>query len=78
MHALGVEFGELSRLFIWGKNPERKQVGEEMADMLIYLEYLADGFNLGMDKEVAKKIEFNGVKYPIGQDNESLFGWNLY
>lgn len=76
IHAIGVEFGELSRLFQWGKKPERSRVGEEIADMIIYLEYLAYEYCLDMDKEVQDKIKMNAEKYPIGPNHEEINAWN--
>ncbi len=71
--ALSVEASELMEHFQWlteeesnNLSPKRRAaVGEEMADVLIYLVRLAD--RLGIDlMEVAEcKIESNGARYPV-------------
>ena len=76
IHAIGTEFGELSRLFQWGKEPSWAVVGEEIADMLIYLEYLAMEYGISTDQEVEKKIKMNALKYPVGQDHAKIHGWS--
>ncbi|MCK5450365.1 MAG: nucleotide pyrophosphohydrolase [Candidatus Omnitrophica bacterium] len=76
VHAIGVEFGELSRLFQWGMKPSRERVGEEIADMLIYLEYLAVKFDLNSEIIVEEKIEKNREKYFLGVDHAKRKGWN--
>ena len=76
IHAIGVEFGELSRLYQWGKNPDWQDVGEEIADVLIYLEYLAMDCGIkDTDSMVERKIKMNAQKYSVGQDWEKLHGW---
>ncbi len=36
-----------------------------MADVLIYLVQLADRMDVDLEEEVYKKLEKNGVKYPV-------------
>lgn len=77
IHAIGIEFGELTRLFQWGKEPDWRDVSDEIADMLIYLEYLAMKFDLDMECQVGKKIQKNAIKYPVGVDHARENGWHL-
>ena len=73
--ALGVEAAELAEHFQWLTQQEslqlstekRKAVGEELADVLIYLVRLADRLNIDLLAEAEKKIALNAVKYPIDQ-----------
>ena len=76
------EVGELSELFQWRGEvkpgcpdwtPEEKiHLGEEMADVLIYLVRLADVCAIDLPSAVKRKIELNSVKYPV----ENSFGSN--
>lgn len=70
--ALVAEAGELVELFQWlseeqsaTPDPARRQrVGEEMADMLIYLVRLADRLELDLEAAVHDKLKRNRDKYP--------------
>lgn len=71
--ALGVEVAELAEHFQWltqqqsrQLSPEQKQaVGEELADVLIYLVRLADRLDLDLLAEAEKKVARNAEKYPV-------------
>jgi len=70
--ALSVEAAELLEHFQWldeeaskSLNPEQLVlVGEEMADVLLYLIRLADKLNIDLIEAAGRKIELNAVKYP--------------
>jgi len=70
--ALAAETGELVELFQWlseeqsaNPDPARKQrMGEEMADLLIYLVRLADRLDLDLEQAVQDKLQQNRDKYP--------------
>ncbi len=70
--ALSVEAAELLEHFQWlgedaSKNLTPEQlvlVGEEMADVLLYLIRLADKLNVDLLSAASRKIELNAVKYP--------------
>lgn len=72
--ALGVEVAELAEHFQWltqqqslQLSPGQKQaVGEELADVLIYLVRLADRLDLDLLAEAEKKVARNAKKYPVG------------
>ena len=72
--ALMVESAELLELFQW-LTPEqsqsltqqtecRERVGEEMADVLMYLLQLADHTGIDLEAAVARKLAKNAVKHP--------------
>jgi NTP pyrophosphatase (non-canonical NTP hydrolase) len=73
--ALMVEAAELMELFQW-KTPEesrsaalnapmRARIGEELADVLLYLLQLADHTGVDLDHAVADKLEKNAKKHPL-------------
>lgn len=71
--ALSIEAGELMEHFLWvEKNQiadfdfEKKQmISEEIADVFIYLSYLAYGLNIDIENAVERKLVMNTVKYPV-------------
>ena len=73
--ALGVEVAELAEHFQWLTQqqslqmaPEQKKaVGEEMADVLIYLVRMADRLDIDLLAEAEKKVACNALKYPVAQ-----------
>lgn len=71
--ALSVEVAELAEHFQWltqqqslKLTPGKKQeVGEELADVLIYLVRLADRLDIDLLSEADKKVQLNASKYPV-------------
>jgi NTP pyrophosphatase (non-canonical NTP hydrolase) len=72
--ALMVEAAELAELFQW-LTPEQsqatrsdlalqRQVGDELADVLLYLAQLADHTGVDLDRAVAAKLQKNARKHP--------------
>lgn len=72
--ALMVEAAELAELFQW-LTPEQSEaarqdpalqqrIGEEAADVLLYLLQLADHTGLDLEAAVARKLVRNAAKYP--------------
>ncbi len=70
-----VEAGELAELFLW-KSPDqirddldsatfRGHLADEMADVLIYLLYLADVTGIDLAQAVEAKLRQNEAKYPV-------------
>uniref|UniRef100_A0A0E0CC66 dCTP pyrophosphatase 1 n=1 Tax=Oryza meridionalis TaxID=40149 RepID=A0A0E0CC66_9ORYZ len=74
--ALVGEVGELSEIFQWkGEVPkglpgwgerEVEHLGEELADVLLYLIRLSDMCGVDLGKAALRKMELNARKYPIG------------
>ncbi|XRB16939.1 dCTP pyrophosphatase 1 [Pseudoscourfieldia marina] len=76
MLALVGEIGELAEIFQWkgddGAAPnlpaftdeERKHVGEELSDVLVYTIRLADRCGVRLDEAVMAKLKRNAEKYP--------------
>lgn len=71
--ALSVEAAELLEHFQWlteeqsrNLDPEKKEaVGQEIADVLLYLLQLADKLGLDVATEARKKLAINATKYPV-------------
>lgn len=71
------EMGELSEIFQWkGEVPkglpgwdeaEKEHLGEELADVLLYLVRLSDMCGVDLGKAALRKMEINARKYPVGQ-----------
>lgn len=74
--ALFVEAAELAEIFQWqtpeqsvdvaGDAIERERVGEEAADVLLYLAQLADATGVDLDTCVERKLAKNARKHPPG------------
>ena len=70
--ALSVEAAELLEHFQWlsetdsaAMTPEKQaRIGEELADVLLYLIRLADKLNIDLVTAAAAKINVNALKYP--------------
>ncbi|CAN6251541.1 unnamed protein product [Urochloa humidicola] len=75
--ALVGEVGELSEIFQWkGEVPkglpgwdeaEKEHLGEELADVLLYLVRLSDMCGVDLGKAALRKMDINARKYPVGQ-----------
>jgi len=70
--SVSIEAAELLEKFQWeSKNtPEyieahKEEIGEELADVMIYLLLLADDLGLDVKDIVEKKIKKNEKKYPV-------------
>ncbi len=71
--ALSVEVAELAEHFQWLTQQQslelatdqKQAVGEELADVLIYLVRLADRLDIDLQAEAEKKVALNAKKYPI-------------
>ena len=71
--ALGIEAAELQEIFLWKTAEESRKLSkkditrasEEIADIFIYLTYLCHEFEIDLFDVVLKKIQKNGVKYPV-------------
>jgi dCTP diphosphatase len=78
LHVVQVgEVGELSEIFQWKgevpkglpgwDEPEKEHLGEELADVLLYLVRLSDMCGVDLGKAALRKMEINARKYPVGQ-----------
>jgi NTP pyrophosphatase (non-canonical NTP hydrolase) len=75
--ALAIEAGELQELFLWKEEPEivellsndsfSTRLREEMADVLIFLLYLAEAAGVDLSEAVKTKLLKNQAKYPVSK-----------
>lgn len=64
-------YGEIAEAFESYKKNEMANLGEELADVAIYLLGLSEILGIDLDEEIAKKIEIN-------QNREYISGANGY
>ena len=86
--ALVGEVGELSEIFQWRgeveagcpdfEERERGHLGEELADVLVYLVRLADVCGVDLPSAVADKMRKNAEKYPVAQCRGSSAKYTAY
>jgi NTP pyrophosphatase (non-canonical NTP hydrolase) len=58
-----IEAGELNELFLWGRNPSKGEVSDEVADVMIYCLNLCDVMGIDPATAINNKIDKNEVKY---------------
>jgi NTP pyrophosphatase (non-canonical NTP hydrolase) len=74
--ALSIEAGELMEHFLWVEKNQIADFGddkiqaisEEIADVFIYLSYLAYGLGINVGEAVERKMLINAQKYSIDSD----------
>jgi len=72
---LAIEAGELGELFLWKTEDEvadelerpafRARLAEEMADVQLFLLYLAEASGIALPDAVRSKLVGNAEKYPV-------------
>ena len=81
--AVGGETGELVAVLQWMTNEQvanalsvdgqvRRELTDEIADVLIYLVRLADVAEIDLDKAVASKLKKNAERYPANKVRGSI------
>lgn len=78
---LDIEVSELMELFLWKSNDEIKEIPEEMikhelADIFIYLTYIAEKFDVDLEKAILDKMKLNAEKYPVSKSYGSHKKYN--
>jgi len=68
--SISLEASELLELFQWKTSEEitnnkKKQLKEELADVLIYSYMMADNLNLNIDEIIDEKLTKDSIKYPV-------------
>lgn len=63
--SISIEAAELLEHFQWGKEYDRSEVADELADVLIYSLYMADAMDFDVRQIILNKMEKNAVKYPV-------------
>jgi dCTP diphosphatase len=85
---LGIEAGELAELFLWKKEEEiraafeqpefRQRLGEELADVMVFLLYLAEASGIDLGAAVESKIALNAQKYPVEKARGSAVKYDQF
>ena len=73
---LNIEASELAELFLWKNETEvaavdREAVADELADIYMFLSYLARHFEIDLAQAVLQKIQKNDLKYPVEKSYNS-------
>ena len=78
---LNIEAGELQELFLWKNDQEvqtfvqsaegKERLGEELADILIYLLYIAKEADIELPQALSDKLIKNDKKYPVEKSYNS-------
>lgn len=68
--SISIEASELLELFQWSgadleRQDKRGQIGEELADVMIYCMYLANSLGTDVPTLISKKLEEDKRKYPV-------------
>ena len=79
--ALGIEAGELGELFLWKTRDEvaaaldepafRARVADEIADVQLFLIYLAESTGIDIAEAVEHKLALNEARYPAERSRGS-------
>lgn len=74
---MSIECAELQELFLWKNGEEigqmlesragKERVSQELADVFVFLLYLADACQVDLAEAVARKMEVNERKYPVAK-----------
>ena len=81
---IGIEVSELQELFLWKNDREinnmikedSEEIGDEIADIYIFLSYLAHDLNIDLRQAVLNKLEKNENKYPVSKSKNSKLKYN--
>jgi NTP pyrophosphatase (non-canonical NTP hydrolase) len=81
---LNIEVSELQEIFLWKDDKELKKtintkkesIGDELADIFIFLAYLSNDLNIDLNEAINRKIDKNGNKYPIAESRGSNKKYN--
>jgi NTP pyrophosphatase (non-canonical NTP hydrolase) len=78
---LNIEVSELSELFLWKNEIEiaavdKQDIADELADIFVFLNYLAQHFEIDLTQAVVEKLHKNKLKYPIEKSYNSNKKYN--
>ena len=65
--SIAIESGELLECFQWNDNYDKKEVCDELADIVNYAILLADKLGVNLENIVMEKLEENSKKYPVNK-----------
>ena len=78
---LNIEVSELSELFLWKNELEmaavdKQDIADELADIFVFLNYLAQHFEIDLTQAVVQKLHKNNLKYPLEKSYNSNKKYN--
>lgn len=73
--SIAVEVGELLSIFQWVKDDELEErtkeklldIKDELADIYIYLSFLAHDLGIDLEENAKEKMKINAVHYPVSK-----------
>ena len=65
--SIAIEAGELLECFQCDNRYDLPALSDEIADVMMYCIMLADKIDIDLKKEIFRKMEKNGQKYPVEQ-----------
>lgn len=63
--AISIEAGELLEHFLWDNNFDKKEVSDELADVIVYCIHMADSLGVNIEDIINSKMDKNEKKYPV-------------
>lgn len=75
---LNIEVGELQEIFLWKDNEEIniQEVKYELADIFIFLVYIADRYNINLWEAINEKMAIHKGHYPINDSKNKTTKYN--
>lgn len=78
---LNIEVSELQELFLWKTNEQqieidKEKIKDELADIAIFIIYISKHYNIDLLEVILKKIDKNGIKYPVDKSRNSNKKYN--
>lgn len=74
--AISIEAGELLEHFLWDNNYNKKEVCDELADVMIYCIHMADSLGVDIEEIINSKMDENEKKYPVDKCKGSSKKYN--
>ncbi len=76
--AISIESGELLENFLWKTAAESRRlnyseiqaIGQEAADIFIYITYLCEELDIDLMEEATKKLKLNENRFPIKAEHQ--------
>lgn len=78
---LNIEVSELQELFLWKSKEQQEEIKienirDEVADIAIYLIYIAKHYNINLLEAINEKVDKNAIKYPVEKSRNSNKKYN--
>ncbi len=76
---LNIEVAELQEIFLWHTEKDEINIADvkyELADIFIFLVYIADKYKIDLHQAVSEKIEIHNNHYPIKKSKNKNTKYN--